>query len=333
MEDTRLPIVDLHCDLTGYLAWIPGSTPMDVDIIGCAIPHLQAGRVRLQTMAFFTPTEPGSAAFTLKQAQLFRENLLQNQDVFTLVRPRELAAQVLHADRVALVAAIENASGLCEEDEPLGLAFTRLEQIIQLAGPLLYISFTHVDENRFSGGNFTPGIGLKSDGEELLRYLSGKRIAVDLAHTSDAAAYDLLNFIDKHGLDIPIIASHSNFWVVHNEARNLPPELVQEVVRRQGLIGINFLKKFVHPTRPEVLLEHIRHGFEHAPQALCFGTDFFQESGIMEGGESYFHPQHRNAAQYQTILETLKEQFSAEQLSALSYGNAVHFMERLWGEG
>jgi membrane dipeptidase len=325
-----LPVIDLHCDLTGYLAWIPGATPMDVDLIGCAIPHLQAGRVRLQTMAFFTPTEPGSAAFTLKQAQLFKETLLGNEEVFTLVQPKGLEAQMVHGDRVAVVAAIENASGLVEENEPLELAFTRLEQLIALARPLLYISLTHVDENRFSGGNFTPGVGLKPDGKELLRYLNGKRIAIDLAHTSDAAAFDILTFIDQQNLHIPVIASHSNFRAVYDNARNLPAELVQEVVRREGLIGMNFLKKFVHPTQPAVLLEHIQYGLEHAPKAICFGADFFQESGIMEGGESNFHPEHRNATRYQEILHELLQQYPAEAVAAISYRNAQAFLQRLW---
>ncbi|QHL88068.1 peptidase [Nibribacter ruber] len=326
----KRPIIDLHCDLTGYLAWIEGSTALDEDIIGCAIPHLKAGKVRLQTMAFFTPTEPGSSAFTLKQAHLFKEVLLAERDVFTLVRPEELEKQVLQEDKIAMVSAIENASGLCDEGEPLANTFTRLEEITELAGPLLYIGLTHADENRFAGGNFTPGIGLKPDGEELLRYLSGKRIAVDLAHTSDASAYDLFNFIEKHSLDIPIIASHSNFRSVYDNPRNLPNELVQEVVRRDGLIGINFLKKFVHPDRPEALLEHILYGLEKAPQALAFGADFFQESGIMEGGESYFHPEHRNATKYQSVLQGLEGQVSEKELEAISYGNALRFMQRLW---
>jgi membrane dipeptidase len=328
----KWPIIDLHCDLTGYLAWIEGSTALDEDIIGCAIPHLRAGKVRLQTMAFFTPTEPGSAAFTLKQAHLFKEVLLKEKDVFTLVRPEELEQQILQGDKIAIVAAIENSSGLCEEEESLSNAFTRLEEIIKLAGPLLYIGLTHADENRFAGGNFTPGIGLKPDGEELLRYLSGKRIAVDLAHTSDVAAYDLLNFIDKHSLDIPIIASHSNFRKVYDNPRNLPDELVQEVVRRDGLIGMNFVKKFVHPEKPEALQEHILYGLEKAPQALAFGADFFQESGMMEGGESFFHPEHRNATKYQSVLQALINQVSAKELEAISHGNALRFMQRLWAK-
>ncbi|WP_192822630.1 dipeptidase [Rufibacter sp. LB8] len=320
------PIIDLHCDLTGYLAWIANSTPLDVDRIGCAIPHLQAGNVRLQTMAFFTPTEPGSAAFTLKQANLFKSVLPQAG--FVPISKLEPETGFLQQDQLYMVAAIENASGLCEEDEPLAKAFERLDEISKLAGPLLYISFTHADENRFSGGNFTPGIGLKPDGEELLRSLSGKHIALDLSHTSDAAAFDMLTLIDRENLNIPVIASHSNFREIYDDPRNLPNELVQEIVRREGLIGINFLKKFVHPNQPEVLLEHILYGLEHAPHALAFGADFFQESGVV--GDSYFHAEHRNAAKYQEILRSLERQVSVEDLQQLSHGNAVRFLQKLW---
>ncbi|MGV3539719.1 MAG: dipeptidase [Rufibacter sp.] len=325
---TPLPIIDLHCDLTGYLAWIPGSTVHDVDRIGCAVPHLQAGHVKLQVMAFFTPTEPDSAAFTLKQAQLFKEVLLQDSSVFSPFSLKQAQNGFSKEAGIGIVAAIENASGLVEENEPLAKAFERLEQILQLAGPLLYISFTHADENRFSGGNFTPGIGLKPDGGELLHYLHGRRIALDLAHTSDAAAFDMLTFIDKHKLDIPIIASHSNFRQVYDNPRNLPQELVQEIVCREGLIGLNFLKKFVHPEKPEVLLEHVQYGLEHAPQALCFGADFFQESGV--AGESYFHEGHRNAGNYQTVLQALQNSCQPDALAAISHQNARRFLQRLW---
>ncbi len=325
-----LPIIDLHCDLTGYLAWVSGASTIDVDRIGCAIPHLQQGNVRLQVMAFFTPTEPGSAAFTLKQAHLFKDVLLQDDAVFGPFSEKQAKNADLPQDKISIVAAIENASGLCEEGEPLPLAFARLEEIIRLAGPLFYISFSHADENRFCGGNFTPGIGLKPDGEELLRYLSGKQVALDLAHTSDAAAFDMLTFIDRHSLDISVIASHSNFRAVYDHPRNLPDELVQEIVRRDGLIGINFLKKFTHPERPEVLLEHIQYGMEHAPQAMCFGADFFQEGERVAGWQSNFHPEHRNASKYPAVLQSLEKGFPASALADISHGNVLRFLARLW---
>ncbi len=69
---------------------------------------------------------------------------------------------------------------------------------------------THHGENRFGGGNST-GIGLKKDGEALLEYISEKKIAIDLSHTSDALAGDILNYIVKNKLGLSVLASHSNF--------------------------------------------------------------------------------------------------------------------------
>ena len=71
---------------------------------------------------------------------------------------------------------------------------------------------------------------------EFLKYLSKV-----LSHTSDALAHDIFNHIDKHKLAVPVIASHSNFRSVSDHVRNLPDEIANEIVNRNGLIGMNFL--------------------------------------------------------------------------------------------
>ncbi len=58
---------------------------------------------------------------------------------------------------------------------------------------------THHTENRFGGGNFSE-VGLKEDGKVLLDYLTDKNIVIDLAHTSDALAFGILNYIDHKKL-------------------------------------------------------------------------------------------------------------------------------------
>ena len=61
------PVIDLHCDLLSYLEATEGSTHMDTEGIGCALPHLQAGGVKLQVCALYCPTEPGSAGLATVQ--------------------------------------------------------------------------------------------------------------------------------------------------------------------------------------------------------------------------------------------------------------------------
>ncbi len=95
-----------------------------------------------------------------------------------------------------------------EEDEPLDLLFERFD-----AKKWLYISLTWKEENRFGGGDQTM-VGLKRNGEVLLEYMDGKDVAIDLSHTSNPLAEGILNHIDKKGLKITTIASHSNFRAV-----------------------------------------------------------------------------------------------------------------------
>ena len=59
------PVIDLHCDLLTYLTR-PNTTIYKTEDVGCAIPYLKEGNVKLQIMAIFAPTEEKSHEFGLK---------------------------------------------------------------------------------------------------------------------------------------------------------------------------------------------------------------------------------------------------------------------------
>ena len=328
------PVADLHCDLLAYLTRREGATLQDVEEIGAALPHLLAGNVCFQTLAIFTLTEAGSTKWGEQQVdqlvKLRYETALhpvQKAVTFEKLSQRE--------GKIGVVAAIENASGFCEEDEPLKLAFSRLEHWIDRVGPILYLSLTHHAENRFGGGNHSE-TGLKKDGKALLEWLDGRHICVDLSHTSDALAEGIFDYLQQYGLEVPVIASHSNFRPLCDHKRNLPKELAQEVIQRGGLIGINFLRDYVDPKRPEALFDHIRYGWEElkAEKQLAFGADFFALRGIPDPErQPLFFPQHANANRYPVLLQQLADQgVSDERLSGLAYRNVQRFLEELWVE-
>ncbi len=330
---TRLPIVDLHCDLLVYLSDVPGSAIDNVAEIGCALPALTQGNVRLQTMAIYCATAPGSTNYAHLQAEIFRKLATDERSCLTAVTDVESLNRALSGTGdIGMVAAIENASGFCEEDEPLEDGFKKLEKIIEAVERLLYISFTHHMGNRFGGGNSTAQ-GITRDGKMLLDYLHGRRIAVDLSHTSDALAHDMLEHIDRERLDIPLIASHSNFRPVWEHNRNLPDELTQEIIRRKGLIGMNFLRAFVNNEQPDALAQHIRYGFEHgAEDAICFGADYFYTLGSSDMSRvPYYFQEHEQAGtSYAHLLQQLQEHLTPQQLEKLAYRNAQRFIERIW---
>jgi membrane dipeptidase len=329
----RLPIIDLHCDLLVYLSDVPGSAIDNVAEIGCSLPALTQGNVRLQAMAIYCATAPGSTKYAHLQAEIFRRLATDERSCLTAVTDVESLQNALSGSGdIGMIASIENASGFCEEDEPLEDGFKKLEKIIEAVDRLLYISFTHHLGNRFGGGNSTDQ-GITRDGKMLLDYLHGRRIAVDLSHTSDALAHGILEHIDRERLDIPVMASHSNFRPIWEHNRNLPNELVQEIIRRKGLIGMNFLRAFVNTGEPDALLQHIRYGFEQgAEDAICFGADYFYTSDFPDPTRvPFYFPEHEQAStSYTYLLERLQEHLTPQQLEKLAYRNAQRFIERIW---
>ncbi|MEM6631352.1 MAG: membrane dipeptidase [Bacteroidota bacterium] len=325
------PIADLHCDLLSYLARIPNANWNHSNDIGVSLPHLKQGNVRLQVMAIYTSTRTGSAAYAQKQVSLW-DTLLAYPDVYPLKHPHEVE-KVGSTDSLWILPAIENASGLCEEDEPLGLAWQRLEEIERRLGRILYISLTHHDENRFGGGNYSHNVGLKSDGKALLDHLDGKKIAVDLAHTSDQLASDILTYVDRQSLDIAIIASHSNFRPVWNHVRNLPEEIAREIIHRQGIIGINFLRSYIDDVEADKLFEHFMFGLKiGAEYTLALGADYFYTKDFHDRSRiPLYHKAHENAACYPMVMRKLQEIVGdTEQTQGIGIENIKTFLSRIW---
>jgi len=330
MTTDFLPIFDLHCDLLYYLATVPGADSGNTEEIGCAWPHMLAGNVQWQTMAIYTPIGDESVTLGLEQAKIFDQ--LTRQDPWRRLSEKSPEGQEGKEGKVAMIASIENASGICTEDEPLDNCWSHLEDLQNHTGPLFYISLTHHYENRFGGGNYADA-GLKDDGKVLLDFLDQKKIAVDLAHSSDALAFGIIDHIEKRGLDIPIIASHSNFRPVCDHVRNLPDELAKEIINRQGLIGMNFLRDYVHDTKPEILLDHIKYGWElGATDHLAFGADFFCVKNFPDPSRfPLFFPELDNATHYGRVLKGLVGSGADDQkVASLCNQNALNFLRRMW---
>jgi microsomal dipeptidase-like Zn-dependent dipeptidase len=315
---------DLHCDLLYYLQAEGQHTPFD-PVVRCSLPQLQKGGVRLQTMAVFVETNAASVRTAMAQVNIFKN--------LPLLYPNNFSHSPLYTDGViSLLMAVENASGLCDEDEPIQFGLDRLKLIAQTCGKPLYVSLTWNSENRFGGGALT-AVGLKEDGKRLLEVMYELQIAVDLSHASDALAYDILEFLDSQKLDLPVIASHSNSRAILNVPRNLTDDLAQEIFRRKGVIGLNLFKAFVG-SDPEAFAQHISRwislgGAKH----ICFGADFFDDrelfhSGRYPGVAEFFFPDYANASCYGQLTCMIQQQLnlSEEALSDLSLNNMMRFI-------
>ena len=318
--------IDLHCDLLYYL--LRADTKLDDKELGCSLPFLKEGNVRLQTMAIYAPTSKNSCFLALQQSEIFGK-LIEDSNFFhfNLNNYDDLE----NRSRVGILASIENASCFCEENSPLNKGFENLEKIIQNTKKLFYISLTHHDENRFGGGNNSEA-GLKPDGKVLIDYLNEKKIAIDLAHTSDQLAYDILNYIDQRNYKISVLASHSNFRTIYKNNRNLPDELVNEMIARKGLIGLNFIRDYIDVEHPERFYEHIQQGlYLGAGDNMAYGADFFFDKNHPDKSRyPFFFKDFENATAYNSINNRLNEEFSSEIMEKISHKNALDFIKRLW---
>ena len=316
-------IADLHCDLLCYLQRDPKRTPHD-RAVRCSIPQLREGGVKVQTMAIFSETTPGSSENGWAQAEIFRQLSLKYSDDFFLLRKSE-DIEAIPLGKIGIIPAIESMSALCGEKDDLEAMLERVDLLLKQIGKILYVSLTWNTENRFGGGALT-NVGLKDDGKRVLSYLDERGIAIDLSHTSDRLAYDILNEIDRQELKIQVLASHSNMRTIANFPRNLPDEISREIIRREGVIGLNFIRYLLGKESPSNFAKHVEHLlFIGGAKHMCFGADFFYHGDFSLGKsvDELFFSDYDNASTYNKMIDLVKKELALpkEILQDFSYNN------------
>jgi membrane dipeptidase len=94
---------------------------------------------------------------------------------------------------------------------------------------------------RYAGGTGDPG-PLTAAGIELVKALDQFGIIHDASHLAEESFWQLLELSNG-----PIIASHSNCRAIVPTDRQLSDEMIRAIVRRKGVIGINFFDRFLLP--------------------------------------------------------------------------------------
>ncbi len=323
----KQPVLDLHCDLLGTIDWSNDSLDFESPETNCSIPQLESGGVRLQVLAIAGVTGVSKTPFFSgkRQVELYQQMLHEYPD-----KIGDFASFNKTSNKIHCLFAIENASLLAEETDPLEKVFERLKQY-QGIERILYLSLTWNHKNRFGGGNLSD-VGLKDDGKELLEVMNEMGIAIDFSHTCDRLAYDIISYIDKKGLTLPLMASHSNFRAIKDHPRNLPDEIAKEIVLRGGVIGVNFVQRFLGK-EPESLIDHIEYGLSLGRQSLGLGADFY---GALEVPDQLspakvippFFDKLPNASSYPILRSMLSRRISEKDIEGLFWENGFQFITK-----
>jgi len=240
------------------------------------LPALRAGGVGLQVAAVYAdPHGPAPE----RQLAAFERIGAAHPEAVTLVRTRAELEASRRAGTVGLVLALEGLGPL--DGDPRG-AERWWERGVRAFG------LTWSDGNAFAGGCAgPPARGLTPRGRELLARLAGLGAAVDLAHASDATCADVL----ERWTGPPPLVSHTGCRSLVPIARNAPDEVLREVGRRGGVVGIMALAFAVAGGRAGGLssvADHVDHARAVAGRdGVGLGTDFCEQV------EEAFGPGHR----------------------------------------
>lgn len=202
--------------------------------------------------------------------------------------------------------------------EDISTAGRYAEQIYSLGFRFAMLTWNY--ENRYAcGASADQRRGLTEEGKELVKHLIDQGIILDISHLSDRGAEDLMTLTDK-----PIIASHSNVRSVCSRPRNLPEGLIRELIRRQGLIGINFFAPFVGENpQVEDLLRHMDVIFSLG------GEDVLALGGDLDGCDGVF-PAGISGVETVPVLRERMEKagFGAALIEKVFFENAENFIRR-----
>lgn len=321
------PIIDMHCDLLSFAAnQADFEQALRDPESHCALTQQHQGGVTLQQLAFFAPTMKGSTKAFDKQLAIYKRILSEKK-----ASSIDTWSSTTTTHHVGY--AIESASLLLEEFESIHLLEKRFAHLIDTIGAMTYISLTWNEENRFAGGNLSTK-GLKPDGKRCLdlmnQYSTSKKIAIDLSHTSDQTAHDILDYIENEGLNLTPIASHSNYRAVQDEKRNLPSNIALEIGKRGGIIGLNMMSKFLGG-HPQSLLDHIGRALDlHLENHIVLGADYFGPVGIpdLDQGGPYFFDGFDNSSCYPAILSMIEKAFDKTLTEKIAWKNASRYLKQ-----
>jgi microsomal dipeptidase-like Zn-dependent dipeptidase len=176
-----------------------------------------------------------------------------------------------------------------------------------------YIGLTHFFDNEFGGS--AHGVdkgGLTEKGKELIKRMIEKHIIIDLAHASPKLIDDIFA-----NTNCPLIVSHTGVKGICDNVRNLSDEQIEEIGKRNGLIGIGMWDTAVCGTDADATAKSIKYVADKiGVDKVAMGSDF---DGAIEA--SY------DITGFPLIVNALlKEGFSRMDIEKIMGGNIRDFL-------
>lgn len=272
-----LNCIDLHCDsLTWKLVEENGfySNPkMHIDF-----KRLYEGEYLMQCFAVFMYFARGDLYNnTLRCIDIFKREMENNKHIISQVTSYKELMENKSKNRLSALLTIEEG-GVIEG------SIEKLEHLYDLGVRMICLTWNFKNEigypnhQRNLGENDLYKIdtenGLTDFGIEVVKKMNELGMIIDVSHLSDKGFYDCIKYSKK-----PIVASHSNARSVHGVARNLTDDMILELHKNNGVMGMNYCPDFVSENTKENQINDIVKHMIHIKELGCIdnlalGSDF-----------------------------------------------------------
>ena len=246
-------LIDGHNDLPWKVRDKGGSSFDQVDISGSVpslhtdIPRLREGGVGAQFWSAYVPAKfiksGGSARYALEQIDLIHRMARRYPETFEMAYTADDVERICAAGKIASLIGIEGGHAI---ENSLGA----LRAFYQLG--TRYMTLTHSDTLDWadSATDEARHGGLTEFGEQVVLEMNRLGMLIDISHVSAETMHDVLRVSRA-----PVIASHSSARALADHPRNVPDDVLTQIVANGGVIMVNFFPGFVVPEAARIIQE------------------------------------------------------------------------------
>lgn len=181
----------------------------------------------------------------------------------------------------------------------------------------VYAGLTWNTTNCLAGGNHESG-RLTSFGKTAIKHLEGNRIKIDTAHLNEESFMDVSKVTNK-----PMFCSHTAFYGLHSNSRNLKDYQLKMIVDSGGLVGLCLVSDFINGTKKCEIKDVVSHidyfACKFGVDNIALGTDFYGTNHLPKSINNY----KKLSSKLSQALECLG--YTEKAISKIFYDNAYAF--------
>ncbi len=247
----------------------------------------------------------------LYQAEKLEDAVSQSEGTLRWVRTKSELQSALTARAAAPDAPMLGALLGAEGAHPLEGELQNIERMFNAGYRMMGI--THFFDNELAGSlHGVSKSGLTPFGRQAIKRFDELEMIIDLAHVSEAAAYEILALSAR----APVV-SHTGFRGHCNTDRNFTDALMQAIAAKGGLIAVGFWQQAVCEPTPEGIAS-----------AIDYGVKLVGEDHVVIGSDWDGSTTSLTAPDFPLVTQALKAMgYSNESLAKILGGNSVRFLE------